>query len=338
MLRRTLLPMLFSLLACALLAQPDGDLNRTDAKGRKQGAWAKSHGNGTLRYQGQFKDDKPQGEFRHFNEEGQLTSIQVYDADGRVSRVRHLHPDGSTLAQGRYVGQEKDSTWNYYDEQGRLRRVEQFVSGKLNGEVVTYYPSGQVADRDEFSNGLLHGQSRSWFTNGILKSEANYVNGLAEGRMFHYYSTGKKEYEGPVKKGERHGTWFHFNTDGSVHVRMVYHQGGLVEEVRENGTFQDLYPDEQPMSEVTYRKGKREGPFVEYYQNGRWVIKPVPADPETGARADVERQLQGQTKKREGTYRNDQLQGEVKEYDEKGKLVRVTTYEAGVRMGEQVKR
>jgi antitoxin component YwqK of YwqJK toxin-antitoxin module len=44
----------------------------------------------------------------------------------------------------------------------------------------------------------------------------------------------------------------------------------------------------------------------------------------------VQRVLEGQTKKREGTYVNDLLEGEVKEYDEKGKLVKVTRYVGGV--------
>ena len=43
----------------------------------------------------------------------------------------------------------------------------------------------------------------------------------------------------------------------------------------------------------------------------------------------MERELKGQTKKREGTYKNDVLQGPVKEYDEKGKLVSTLVFENG---------
>ena len=34
--------------------------------------------------------------------------------------------------------------------------------------------------------------------------------------------------------------------------------------------------------------------------------------------------------KREGTYMNDLLEGDVKEYDERGKLVQTIKYKAGV--------
>ena len=80
---------------------------------------------------------------------------------------------------------------------------------------------------------------------------------------------------------------------------------------------------------MTYKKGLREGAFAEYYDNGKWNVRTVPADPVKGSPEDVERVLSGQTKKREGTYKNDLLEGEVKEYDEKGKVVKVTRYVGG---------
>jgi antitoxin component YwqK of YwqJK toxin-antitoxin module len=337
MLHRLLIFLLLCLPAYVSPAQ-SSELNTTDAKGRKQGAWAKSWDNGKLRYQGQFKDDLPQGEFRHYDEEGQLTTIQNYEGDGGTSQARHLHPDGNTMAEGRYVGQQKAGEWRYYDAQGRLRRVENYHDGAFHGEVIIYYGSGRVAEKDEFQKGKLHGPSRSWFENGILRSEETYVNGVMEGKTLLNYPSGKKELEGSMKNGQRHGTWFHFNPDGSVHVKLLYANGKLKQEFRENGTFREYFGDERPRSEITYKNGKREGPFVEYHDNGRWVIKNIPSDPVSGAKADVERELQGQTKKLDGTYKNDQLHGEVKEYDEKGKLVKVTRYDSGVVLGEEVKR
>ena len=43
----------------------------------------------------------------------------------------------------------------------------------------------------------------------------------------------------------------------------------------------------------------------------------------------MERELKGQTKKREGTYKNDVMEGPVKEYDEKGNLVSTLVYVNG---------
>lgn len=329
---RTLIVLLALPFALSSLAQPPeaSSLNGTDAKGRKQGAWSKTWPNGKTRYLGQFKDDKPVGTFKHYDEEGKLTTLQEHAGDGRISRARHFHPNGTLMAAGKYVGQEKDSLWNYYGPDGKLRKVERFTAGQLNGEQVTYYPDGSVAEKENRKAGVLNGAHTSWFANGKLKSEATYLNGEAEGKMVFYYQDGKKEIEGNVVNGDRDGTWLYFNPDGSLQLQALYERGKLIKERKENGTFKEYYDDEQLMSEVTYKKGKREGPFAEYHNNGRWEMRALEADPVLGTPGDMERVLKGQTKKKEGNYVNDLLDGEVKEYDEKGKVVKVTRYLAGV--------
>lgn len=314
------------------MAQPASgtDLNSTDAKGRKQGSWSKTWPNGKTRYLGQFKDDKPVGTFKHYDEEGKLTTLQEHAGDGRISRARHFHANGTLLAQGKYLGQEKDSTWNYYDPEGRLRKVERFAAGGMNGEQVTYYPDGTTAESETRQAGVLNGPSKSWFANGKLKSEATYLKGEPEGKMLFYFQDGKKEIEGNMVNGDRDGTWYYFNPDGTIQLQVLYKKGTLVKERKENGTFKEYHDDEQLKSEVTYVKGKREGPFAEYYDNGHWEMKPMQVDPVMGTPGDVERVLRGQTKKMEGAYKNDLLEGDVKEYDEKGKVVKVTRYVAGV--------
>ena len=127
MLIRLSLFVLATLMAVLAIAQPStGGPNSTDAQGRKQGAWTKTWENGTVRYVGQFKDDQPIGTFKHYDEEGKLTTIQEHDAGGKVSRARHFHPNGTLMANGKYVDRTKDSTWNYYGEDGKLRKVERY--------------------------------------------------------------------------------------------------------------------------------------------------------------------------------------------------------------------
>jgi antitoxin component YwqK of YwqJK toxin-antitoxin module len=153
--------------------------------------------------------------------------------------------------------------------------------------------------------------------------------------MVFYFPSGKKEIEGRMVNGNRDGAWFYFNPDGTIQLQVLYKQGVVVKERKENGTFREYYDDEQLKSEVSYKAGKREGPFVEYHDNGRWVVKAMPSDPVMGTPPDMERVLEGQSKKREGTYKNDLLEGEVREYDEKGRQIQVTRYIAGVVAGNK---
>ena len=333
MLERTLLVFFFAIAVISAASQPVSGLNRTDAQGRKQGEWTKSWPNGQLRYEGWFKDDLPVGEFRHYDSEGVLTTLQHHDGNGRTSRAEHFHPGGELMATGKYLGQEKDSTWNYYNANGALIKREHYRTGSLHGEQVTYYPEGQVAEREHYERGVRNGEHKSWFANGNPKSEAIYVNGEPEGLMTFWYPNGRKEIEGRMVNGNRDGNWMYYNMDGSLQLQVLYRNGVMVKEKKENGTFREYYDDEQVMSEVTYRKGLREGRFVEYHDNGKWVVRTVPADPVMGIPSDIERVLQGQTIKREGNYVNDLLDGEVKEYDERGKLLKVTRYTAGEVVG-----
>lgn len=316
------------------MAQPAEAPNRTDPQGRKQGEWVRLWENGRVRYTGRFVDDLPVGEFRHYDDEGRLATLQVHKGDGRSSHAEHFHANGAVMASGRYDGRAKDSTWTYHDQEGRLRKVERYANGVLDGVQETYYANGKLAEQDTYVKGKQHGPSLSWFESGTPKIEAGYVNGTAEGTMVFYYPSGKKEIEGRLVNGDRDGTWLYFNPDGSLQLQVLYRQGVMVKERKENGLFREYFDDDRPMSEVNYRNGRREGPFVEYHDNGEWVVRNVPADPVMGTPPDMERVLQGQTKKREGTYLNDLLEGAVKEYDERGRLVRTTHYVAG----EEVKR
>jgi antitoxin component YwqK of YwqJK toxin-antitoxin module len=110
---------------------------------------------------------------------------------------------------------------------------------------------------------------------------------------------------------------------------VLYVQGEYVKDKKENGVFKEYFDDEQLKSETTYRKGVREGRHVEYHDNGRWVDRPLKVGPEGFGKAETERVLEGQTVKLECSYKADQLDGDLKEYDERGALVRHEVYAAG---------
>ena len=331
MLHRSALLFWLTLTVLIVQAQPPATgVNRMDGQGRKQGTWSKLWDTGQVRYSGQFVDDRPVGLFRHFDEKGRLVTVMDHGKGGGPARAVHYYESGQEMAKGNYVEQAKDSTWRYFGPEGHLRKEERYRLGTLHGEQVSYYPSGQPAEKEERVEGLLHGPSTSWFDNGKLKSESTYVKGEPEGRMTFYFPSGKKEIEGNLINGSRDGTWYYFNEDGTIQVQMLYAKGVLKKERKENGVFQEFYDDQQLKSEETYKKGKREGAFKEFRPNGKWTMKPLPADPVLGAPADVQRVLEGQTVKREGTYVNDLLEGEVREYDDKGKVVKVRRFVAGV--------
>lgn len=311
------------------MAQPPADLNQTDMQGRKQGTWSKTWPNGKTRYMGQFSDDKPWGTFRHYGDDGALATVQHYAPDGVTSRATHYHPNGQVMAIGKYIGQQKDSTWNYFDANGRPQSVERYTNGKLEGERTVYHDNGQVAESTTFKAGVQHGPWRQFFASGKPKAKAEFVNGEAEGTMLWYYPDGGKEIEGKTVNGQRDGVWIYYNEDGTIQLTMAYKMGELVNSHYMNGTFKEYYDDEQLKREVTYKDGRKNGPFTEYFANGRFVTRTVPGDPQTGIPAEQEKVWEGQVAKQSGTYKNDLLEGEVKTMNESGTVIKTEVYQAG---------
>jgi antitoxin component YwqK of YwqJK toxin-antitoxin module len=191
--------------------------NQTDANGLKQGKWSKTYGNGVPRYTGQFKNDKPFGEFKHYYENGTLKAITNYSPDGIVARTKTFHENSKPMAEGKFIKQKKDSIWNYYSEvDGRLISDETYRKGVLNGLSRTYYPeTGNVAESIEFKNGKKQGELRKYFPEGNIMTEGTYVDDLLDGEFTLYFPDGSTQLKGQYKNGIQIGQWHYFDEQGN---------------------------------------------------------------------------------------------------------------------------
>lgn len=321
------------LLVISAVAQPPGlDRNAMDGNGKKQGLWTKTWpSTGKVRYQGQFKDDKPFGKFRYYNEDGELTSTMEFKVGSDATWSVHFHPEGTIMAKGMYLGQIKDSTWHYFDSHGQLRKTETYVEGKPHGLVTSYFRDGSVAERIRFDNGVQVEEWKQYYANGNTRAEGVFVKGEPEGIMTWYYESGKPEIKGKYSGGLKNGAWIYYNDDGSVQLQMLYEQGEFIKSSKENGLFKDYYDDDQVKNEVTWKNGQKNGPFTEYYNNGVWVETKSKPDLALGIKGgEPERVLEGQTVRLTGNYKNDKLHGKVKSFNEKGKMINEVEYIEGI--------
>ena len=177
---RHLFVLLFGLSAVFAEAQPTA--NSIDAKGLKQGVWSRTWADSEqVRYTGQFKDDRPVGRFTYFSTEGLVESIVDHYPDGSGAHARHFHPNGRIMAEGRYVGQAKDSIWVYLDDIGIRRTQEHWNKGHKHGEQVSYFEDGTISERITFANGEQEGVHEQFFPGGQLKHRGIYANGAGDG-------------------------------------------------------------------------------------------------------------------------------------------------------------
>ena len=94
--------------------------NKIDSHNHKQGEWTQTYTNGSIKYEGQFKDGKPYGIFYYYYPTGQLKAKRNFFNDGKASTAHIFYNNGYIKASGIYVDEMKDSTWNYYSKDSTL--------------------------------------------------------------------------------------------------------------------------------------------------------------------------------------------------------------------------
>ncbi|MDG1476103.1 MAG: hypothetical protein P8Q14_03070 [Vicingaceae bacterium] len=208
--------------------------NKTDAKNQKQGEWKKYHKNGMLRYVGNFKNDKPVGEFKYYYDSGNIQSKVDHKGNG-ASYFIAFYKTGEVKALGKYINQKRDSTWNFYDLDGLKKSSEFYINGLKNRVSYAYYPNGQIAEEKAFFNDFENGKWITYFENGKKKMEATYENGGLEGKAMYYKSNGKRSIRGFYYKGTRNGVWLYFEEDGNTIMKKEeYDKGKRIDENKDD--------------------------------------------------------------------------------------------------------
>lgn len=199
-----------------LFAQAENEaLNQTNASGQKQGEWKANYPDGTLRYKGFFENGNPVGTFHYYDSTGILKAINKFEDSGQVAFYEAFAENGFMIAKGKFVNQQKDSSWVYYSPtDSSLIAIENYKSGALHGESVTYYPDEKPAEIRHYVNGVLQGSLKKYFNNGRLQVESFFENGELEGSFTSYYSNGELQFSGSYKRGNKTGLWKAYDEEG----------------------------------------------------------------------------------------------------------------------------
>jgi len=228
---------LFSFAAMLLCLVGFAQNNHLDSKGLKQGKWQKTYDSGKIRYTGTFKNDIPVGKFTYyFEREGGIMSEIEYRGESGIGYAIAYHATGIKQAEGLYNKQLKDSVWTYYSRKGLLTQRESYHTGMLDGQRITYWENGKVAEIVDFVNDLEHGRWVRKWDNGSLRTKGGYTNGMLEGECVYYDESAKMIAKGSYHKSKKHGVWYYFE-DNKVTSKETYRYGVLESET--------TYSDEQ---------------------------------------------------------------------------------------------
>ncbi len=225
--------------------------NQTDAKGLKQGYWEKTDADTKrLIYKGAFKDNKPQGVFYYYYKgTDSLRSKSDFRQDGKVAYVTMYHlTTGKIQAKGKYINEDKDSVWNFYDEKGVLLSTEVYLNGKKNGVSKVVYANGNLSEIKNYKNNLLEGPFKLYYDDKKVKAEGTYVSDQYDGKCSWYFPNGVYAAQGYYTKGVKNAVWIYKAQDGKITEKEVWQNGKQLNQKEMDAYFKSkniTFPEEK---------------------------------------------------------------------------------------------
>lgn len=200
-----------------------------------------------------------------------------------------------------------------------------------------YYSNGKLASEGTIVNGKPDGYWKTYYESGLLKSEGNRKNGQLEGQWKFYSETGKLNLEYEYKDGKKNG----FKRVYDNETAALISEEAFSDDKRNGMSF--FYKEGYKYKEVPFMNGKEEGIGKEFNREGM-VISIVKyksgyiAREEKINRTDKFNRKQGNWRefypnfsvKRELQYRDDKLDGYLKEFAPDGNLIKAEKYIEGV--------
>lgn len=209
-------------------------INRRDASGKQQGIWRKYYKNDTLASEMFYRSGKHYGAFRTYSEKGKLqTEVMFRPGLMEIGDGKIFYENGTVKAQGKYVNRQKDSVWNYYDEQGKQSSVEFYKNGKQEGLSRIYYPDGKIAEESVYRNGKPNGPFKQFYPDGTVKVIAAMKDGEYQGIVTIMYPSGKVREKGQYLNGLREGKWIVNKPDETLDHEENYKKGKILNPVAE---------------------------------------------------------------------------------------------------------
>jgi uncharacterized protein len=209
----------------------------------------------------------------------------------------------------------------------------------LNGYNKFYYPNGQLSSEGLMRDGKPDGYWITYYVNGKKKSEGVRKNTLLDSIWSFYNEKGDTTEKITYLYGMKSGFYYTFKQNAEEGKPNVLSSKELFLNNKRQGRSYYYYPNGAVYQIINYKDGRKEGQGREFSKEGIPISilqfrNDLLVDKEMINRRDMNGLKQGvwreyfanETVKFESSYKNDKLDGYVKEYDIKGKLLKSDRY------------
>ncbi|HMJ70031.1 MAG TPA: hypothetical protein VK508_14095 [Cyclobacteriaceae bacterium] len=221
--------------------------------------------------------------------------ITFYYPCGSVSE-RRTHKDGKKYGKGQtffetgavksdfeYADGTLSGAWIDYDVFGSVKGKTQYRHGERHGITETFWSNGKLKDKEDYTEGKTNGISEGYHDNGKLSYKGNNVNDLPVGEWLYYNRYGEqteRRFYDNTGKLDQENVFYH---DGTLDYRSVYSNGMITQMISYDKSGNELwkggspdgnfdvkhhYPGGQLLSEGKFRKGVRDGKWLQYHRAG----------------------------------------------------------------------
>ncbi|MCY1634033.1 tetratricopeptide repeat protein [Marinifilum sp. D737] len=163
---------------------------------RKNGQWYLK--NSTSAYTGKFIDyyligkiqgegvmlnGKLEGKRLRYHPNGNVSDINEYENGISNGMEERFYEDGTLMQKGRLINGKEIGVWEMYHPNGKLKQRTTFnENGKMDGESISYYSTGELRGKITYKNGIyqkdkdtnktydLYNQAQVFYKQGNFKS------------------------------------------------------------------------------------------------------------------------------------------------------------------------
>ncbi len=241
-------------------------INRRDKDHLKQGKWCEFYPSGNLKQEGNFRDDKKDGYFKEYAENGDLITVFKYLDDIRQEEAAEIkkldirneyYPGGKLKSSGTSRDGISEGIYREFDTTGAIIASKIFHLGAMTGEGIVQ------------EDGSRQGHWKEYYPDSTLRAEGEYKEGKPVGEWKYFYPNRKLEQNGKyTSTGKLTGQWKWFFDSGKLMREEEYRNGML------DGMHTEYDEDGNIVEEGEYVNGLEDGPWIthtgDYYEKGNY--------------------------------------------------------------------
>ena len=315
--------------------------------GKKDSLWVYNYTTGVKEKECAYRSDSLHGLSTSYFNNGQISVQGTYDNGSKTGTWTWYLPNGNRDMSGTFVNDKQHGDWVYWYNTGEVSYTAHYDNGLRTGQWTYLYKNGEKFKEGSYDKDLKDGKWFTWYEDGTLLMEGEYVQGKEEGVWNNYWENGKLKNTTTFKKGEMNGKWLSYYENGKMKLTGFYEDNFKVDEwisYFENGKPKDImhykiFKDKSKidygiMKDRVHRESKEDGLFISF------------------SKKDYNRTEEGMYKrgKKDGqwiafypggkipavisNYADGELNGVMRQYDRRGKLLQEVEFKDGIKHGK----